>query len=382
METLKGEFSGKLKDITLGASPTLVLEDRTLALRDVLSISLNTAISHHRELRFELTDGGVLFAGVGGPSGDNHLPVNGTLFPENVPLTLDGLQKIYSLDLTGPEEVAGPELPLQTENDLLVTREGARFKGIVESFGREGVVFEEEQLGSMGRLPWSQIHGLSIAPLGPPSPPKKDGVAVWLRRRDGSRLAVQLTSLDLAANKAAVSSPIFGDVQVELDRVQSFEFRLGRVAYVSEREPLRVEEGSPHIAKELAPHFKWQRDRAVLEKTPLRIGKATYARGLGVHSNSKLVFPILPQDRTFQTWIGIDVIGKPKDEDMPAGHVVFKVLVDGVPRLEKAMSWRDAAHRVQIDINGAKELSLIVEMGESLHILDRADWGDARILRD
>ena len=92
---------------------------------------------------------------------------------------------------------------------------------------------------------------------------------------------------------------------------------------------------------------------------------------------------IEPGDKLFQSWIGIDVTGRPNDNQLQAGSVIFRIELDGNEAFRSPdLNWRDPPRRVQLKLEGAKELSLVVEMGQAFHILDRADWGDARILRD
>ena len=65
------------------------------------------------------------------------------------------------------------------------------------------------------------------------------------------------------------------------------------------------------------------------------------------------------------------------------GSVVFRVLVDGEVRWESGtLRGGDAPIEIPpIDLAGAKELTLAVEMADRLHVADRADWLRLRLVK-
>ena len=62
--------------------------------------------------------------------------------------------------------------------------------------------------------------------------------------------------------------------------------------------------------------------------------------------------------------------------------MVFSVYVDGQKRYDSGqVSWNDQPRAVSLDVTGAATLDLEVAAGAGLHVRDRADWVEARLLR-
>jgi NPCBM/NEW2 domain/FG-GAP-like repeat len=101
----------------------------------------------------------------------------------------------------------------------------------------------------------------------------------------------------------------------------------------------------------------------------------TYAKGLGVHADSQLRWPLNGQCSTFSAVIGVD------DEVGPNGSVYFQVYVDGQIRyMSPLMTGSTSARAVQVDISGGTELTLVVHYGWDSYHSDHADWADARLV--
>lgn len=385
VETLAGEKRGTLLGLDVARDGALRLESGPIALRDVLSISFQRPIDRERSIRMTLWDGSVLWGDVGPESDGDNLSFNGWLMPKGIPVPIDWVRSLAHQPPPSSREKTAP-IPdvTATEQDILITSDGTRLVGIVETITSSGIVFNDEKLNVLPKFPWSKVRLLAIAPLDEVPRVAADAVSVIVEGRDGSRLHGGLESFDPAAGILTLASPLLGSLTVEIRRVRSLQLRLGRVAYLSDRDPVMVTESCPYISEDVfRTHFTWQRDRCVKELRPLRIGEREFARGLGVHSDSKLEFDIEPGDVQFQAWIGVDATGRPLDEQSDAGQVVFRVLVDGQELFHSGnVSWRDPPKRVQVPVTGAKRIALIVEMGDGLHILDRADWADARMLRE
>jgi hypothetical protein len=71
--------------------------------------------------------------------------------------------------------------------------------------------------------------------------------------------------------------------------------RLGHATYLSDLKPVRAVQGWGQLGV----------DRSVSGKR-LTIGSATFARGLGTHAVSEIVFKIDRQYEFFETYVGVD----------------------------------------------------------------------------
>lgn len=101
-----------------------------------------------------------------------------------------------------------------------------------------------------------------------------------------------------------------------------------------------------------------------------------YERGIGTHANSTIIYDLSDKNYDyFTSYVGVDrvMFGT-------VGSVTFQVIVDGVVKFESGlMNSRDAQKYVEVDINGAKELKLIVTDGGNGNGSDHATWGDSKL---
>lgn len=94
-----------------------------------------------------------------------------------------------------------------------------------------------------------------------------------------------------------------------------------------------------------------------------------YRKGFGTHANSNLVFDINKKFTKFSTDLGIDT------EADTTASVIFKIYADGKELYKsKKMGRFDYPEHAEIDINGVKNLGLVVEDGGDGINNDHADW--------
>jgi hypothetical protein len=142
------------------------------------------------------------------------------------------------------------------------------------------------------------------------------------------------------------------------------------VEYLSER-PIDAQSYESYFG----PTREARRDRTI-DDHRFQLRGRVYDRGLGTQSRTLLAYRLKPGDRRFQALVGVD------DRAGPLGSVVFRVLVDKLPRLTTPpLTARDFPRAVDIDISKAKSLILITEFGDRGDVRDHADWVEARIIR-
>lgn len=116
-------------------------------------------------------------------------------------------------------------------------------------------------------------------------------------------------------------------------------------------------------------------DRSV-DGRPLSIAGRGYSHGVGTHANSELQVALGGAATRFRARAGIDdEIGKNR------GSVVFAVFVDGKEKLRtNVLRPGDAPVEIDVDLAGARTLSLLVEDGGDGIDYDHADWAEAVIV--
>jgi hypothetical protein len=105
---------------------------------------------------------------------------------------------------------------------------------------------------------------------------------------------------------------------------------------------------------------------------PLTVAGTTYAKGLGVHATSEIVYSLGGAYSAFQSDLGLD------DEVGNRGSVVFQVLVDGALRFDSGtLTGASARKTASVSLTGAKELRLRVGNAGDNFYFDHADWAGA-----
>lgn len=125
-------------------------------------------------------------------------------------------------------------------------------------------------------------------------------------------------------------------------------------------------------------HQDWSKPNAKksVNGTPLTINGVKFENGVGSHATSKFTINLNGDAKSFHAQIGVDdeVVGKP-------GSVVFKVYVDEKKIFESPiLKPKDSPIKVNIPLDGAKRLDLIIRDGGDGIDYDHADWADAYII--
>jgi len=244
-----------------------------------------------------------------------------------------------------------------------------RVDGTVEAFEPGGVRFE----GVLGQktFPWGEIAALFVAPLGPlePDPSPAGARSVVVDLVDGGRLAGNLTGL--SADGALLEVPGAGALSFPLGALAEIAADDGRAVFLSSLEPSDVVEGSP-FGDDLGMRWPHRMDRSVTGG-PLLAGGVRFARGIGVHAPSRLVFQL---DGSFAELRGAVAIDDTVLLPPHRGSVRFRISVDGAPRWESPLVRGGTAPVAlpAIELAGAKELVLEVDQATRLHVADRAAW--------
>jgi len=315
----------------------------------------------------ELLDGGRVMAEVIGGEGD-FLDVS-ILGDARLRVSVDELSSVVI-----PERIPaawGSRLEPSEEGDRLyrlAPRGLERLEGTLEEFTEAGVSFATS-VGTK-ELPWAEICALFIEALGdaPLVPPSGDLVVVDLA--DGGRLHAGL--LEIREEEMDLVTRAGRGLRLKRSAVAELFVPGAGARYLSELTPTVVgPEGSP-FGDGFGMVWPHRVDRSVTGG-PLRCGGRLYTRGIGVHAPSKLQWELDGSWSTLKLAVGVD------DEALELGgqgSVVFRVLVDGEARFESELITVGQKPVVvpPVSLEGAKLLSLEVEMASALHVGDRADW--------
>jgi fibronectin type 3 domain-containing protein len=120
-----------------------------------------------------------------------------------------------------------------------------------------------------------------------------------------------------------------------------------------------------------------QKDKSVGQPTPatITIRGQTYAKGLGTHAVSDIIYNLGGNYASFISDVGID------DEVDGLGSVIFQVFADGVKIYDSGiLTGTSAVQTVNVSVSGVQSLDLRVLNGVSGVSDDHADWAGARLI--
>lgn len=185
--------------------------------------------------------------------------------------------------------------------------------------------------------------------------------------RSGARFAATLLSAGESGLRLRTSFD--ADVSLPWSEIERVDLQSSRVEFLSNLKPAAVESRGS-----FGDAWPWAADRGLMGG-PLKIGERTFAKGLAVHSQSRLSYELPESFSQFQATIGVD-------DPSRQGNVVFRVLGDGQALFESgAVKAGEAPRDVAVELKGARRLSLEVDFGDGLDLGDRAVWGNARLIR-
>jgi hypothetical protein len=259
-----------------------------------------------------------------------------------------------------------------TKTDYVVTRTWGHTDGILDHIDERGVTIDAKSVGGRVTLGPDKALGVRVAPLGK-APAAPAGLAVRLELSDGASVTGALLSLENGVVKIDAFRPA---LEVKTSELRAISFTGGRFTYLSDMKPAEVEERAAVISLQ----HPYQVDRSVLGG-PLKLDGRVYKKGLGVHAYSRLTFALDGGYTRFRARAGID--DSAKDARTLEGSAKLQVLVDGKPALGEGLrvSTNDPARPIDIDVTGAKTLTLIADFAESQDMLSRGDWADAYLVR-
>jgi hypothetical protein len=191
--------------------------------------------------------------------------------------------------------------------------------------------------------------------------------------REGSVIvaeSIRRNEKELVLHSDSLGEVRVGDVK-EIASLQSFG---DHVAYLSD-----LKAASFRHEPYLDLPWPYRRDRNVVNGPLVVVGRQ-FLKGLGVHSKSRLTFPLDGQHDRFATTVAID------DAAEGQGSVVFRVLLHVDNRWREAFEspvvrGGDPPLEIAVELGQANQLALEVEYADRGDELDYADWLDARLER-
>ena len=284
-----------------------------------------------------------------------------------IPLSRVAAVHVGLLDRKETPESFARRLKARGAEDLLLaqTRKGevVAIPGVLEGIkgGRLSFLYQ----GKSRSLPVAQVEGLVIAAR---SEASRDELRSTFKMEGDVAVSGRWKGLDATVWK--VETPWGQEMKLPAPSIQEVRFRGGKMTYLSDLEPTKVEEASY-----FGRPFPWRRDVG-LKGGPLKMNGETYARGVAVHSRSSLTYDLDGRFGTFEALVGFDDAARGK------GRVACRVFADGKEIYGAPDLRGDASPTpLKLPVASVQQLRLEVDYGRGQDTGDRVIWADARLYR-
>jgi hypothetical protein len=272
----------------------------------------------------------------------------------------------------------------------------ARIRAEFQQFAARRGRFDQVAVRSEGRLnaldgtlgdglPGGDGLEFSIAGSDQKSSPKLDRVAgfVFANRADPAAPPAICRVYDIGRNRLAAADVRWSDSGVTVKTstgltvaypsaasLTRLDFSQGKLVWLSDLTPARAE---TRIGTEDGPSFgqfvRYRRDKN-LENGPLRIDGTTFARGLGIHAGTVLVYELNGEYSQFRAMVGVD------ESVQTDSRVELVVDGDGRELFRGTVSRRDPLRPLTLDIRDVRQLTIevrpvgLLELGAEVNLAD------------
>lgn len=268
--------------------------------------------------------------------------------------------------------------PGNRSEDVVTLANGDIVRGIVASMSADSIgVKTADAADAPANVQLDSIVSVTFASTGISAgvSTQKSAPSYRIRLDDGSSIVG--TSLALAGAKLTIS--IGGVVrEIGLDNVSGIEQVNGPVSWLTSIRP-REDVQTPFVGIAAVDGGSMWRTRIDTDVAgqPFVVGGRSFQRGIGVHSYSRLVFPLDGSYKAFRTRYGMN-------DSLVRADVTVRILVGGKTVHEaKNVKAGVLSPVVVVDLPAdAKELALEVDYGEGIDVEDRLNWLEPALLRE
>ena len=297
----------------------------------------------------------------GGPAGE----------PWAVPLTAVAAAWLEAPDADTPTE-PGRYPWAGGKRDAILLRTGDTLRGSLDGLTPDAGVRFQVADRPAEVVPLSRVAAVAFDPTLARAR-KVKGVHARVTLADGSRLT--LTQVAADADALTGVTPYGPSVRLPWADVVALDTLNGKATPLGDLTPKSAE-----VTPFTSLAWPWRVDHSVRGEA-LRLrgehGVATYDRGLGLHSRTRLTYDLAGKYRRFEALIGLDAASGRR------GAADVTLLLDGKPAGPESLRRLTVATgtvAVSLDTAGVKELTLLVDYGPGGDTQDDVNVADARLI--
>ncbi len=202
-----------------------------------------------------------------------------------------------------------------------------------------------------------------------------ENAAAKLFTTRGAEISVK--SIALAGDAVTITTPASVQLTIPQGDLLSVQFSGGDVVYLSDMKP-QSSTWQPFIPTRIgerlnrlyAPRMDEASDGGKLRLEP---GGDVYEKGLAVHSRTELVYRLPDAFARLQAEVGLD----PRFRN--AGDVELVIKTETAELFRHRLTPKNPRMKVDVEISGARRLTILVDFGEGWDVADHLNLCDARV---
>jgi hypothetical protein len=267
-----------------------------------------------------------------------------------------------------PDQLRRRLVTSKRSRDTLYLRNGDTIEGVLNALDTTKVELEVDKKDVA--IEFGKVAAIALN-TDLARPPKLAGPHTQVVLANGARLTLTsgLTKLGSLRGQLAAGP----GVQVRISELAALYLLNGPAVYLSELKPRQYE-----FEPFLGPRWPYEVD-ANIWRGDLRIGETVYDRGISMRATSRLTYDLGGSYRRFEALVGLDF------RAAETAAAKLQVLVDGKPQTlgpAAELRRRGMAKKIAIDVTGAKELTLVVDLPQRVGATPGdVDWVDARLIK-
>ena len=287
---------------------------------------------------------------------------------------------VRSVRLVAGDDAAGNEwnrligLPFDSDVLVVVSRSGALnyHRGVIKDVTDETVAFELDS--DVLHVKRKKIFGVIYYH---PSGRSLPGSVATLVDTNGSRWEVN--AISLKDNGIRLTTPSGVVVDCPFDRLSKIDYSEGKSLYLGQLKPRSVR-WTPYFGLDDEPasrkaFYSPINDPKDDKTPPMRVGGKDYKHGIALCSRTEVVYDLPEGYRRLKAIAGID------DAYRPRGNAQLVIRADKRVLLDDSITGQQTPRQLDLDISGAKRLTILVDFGQDMDLADHVDLCEARLVK-
>jgi hypothetical protein len=254
-------------------------------------------------------------------------------------------------------------------SDVLGVRNAAKaLESLNGTFGdadAEGktIKFDLDSAGNPRDLKMERVAGILFLRRGAALPKETK-----CKLHDASGNLLMVAEVQSIPSGYRITTPVGATVDYTTESLARFDYSKGKLAFLSDLEPLNVAE---KFALERFGHYRKDKN---LDGGPLRLKNQAYGKGLSVPATTELEYNLGGDYREFRAVVGVD--------DLVGGSesaTTLRVEGDGKELLAVAISRKDGPRPIALNVKDVQKLKIVVSSEGLIDLGKHLDLADAKV---